>query len=174
MDIALASVGLIFAAPLIAVIVLLVRRESPGDGLFRQLRVGRNEEEFICYKIRSMRIDAPNVATHLAPAVAITRLGLTIRRVKLDELPQLWNVLKGDMSLVGPRPCLPDQVELIAERRKTGVFMIRPGITGLAQVEGVDMSEPQVLAERDAEYVARRSLGLDVKLICRTVFGHRH
>ncbi len=100
----------------------------------------------------------------------MTPAGSLLRALKLDELPQLWNVLLGEMSLVGPRPCLPNQERLIAERRKRGVFAIPPGVTGLAQVRGVDMSEPERLAELDETYLRTRSLGMDVRLILKTIF----
>ncbi|MFP4245441.1 MAG: sugar transferase, partial [Ectothiorhodospira sp.] len=102
--------------------------------------------------------DTASVATHLASASAITPFGRFLRRTKLDELPQLWNVLKGEMSLVGPRPCLPNQEELIAERERRGVFNVRPGITGLAQVNGIDMSDPARLAEVDEQMVKHQTL----------------
>lgn len=109
--------------------------------------------------------------THEVSAASVTSVGKFLRSSKLDELPQLWNVLRGEMSLVGPRPCLPVQEELIEERRKRGVLEVLPGITGLAQVEGIDMSDPQKLASRDADYTNSRSFGLDLKIIARTLFG---
>ncbi len=170
-DVAVSAPGLLLCAPLILLIVILVRRNSPGDGMFRQTRVGRHEIPFTCYKIRTMRTGAPNVGTHLVPRDQTTRVGALLRRTKLDELPQLWNVLKGEMSLVGPRPCLPSQTELIEERRNLGVFATRPGITGLAQVEGIDMSEPHRLARRDRDYVEQQSCGLDLNILVRTFAG---
>jgi len=121
-----------------------------GAPLFFQTRVGRNQKPFTLVKLRTMRSGTAEVATHLADEAAVTRWGRFLRRSKLDELPQLWNVLKGDMSLVGPRPCLFSQTELIEERAKRGVFAARPGITGLAQISGIDMSTPRLLAETDA------------------------
>jgi len=110
-------------------------------------------------------------ATHLADANAVTAFGRFLRRTKLDELPQLWNVLKGEMSLVGPRPCLFSQEELIAERSRLGVFDARPGITGLAQVNEIDMSMPKLLAETDAKMIAAMSLAAYFRYILMTVFG---
>jgi O-antigen biosynthesis protein WbqP len=169
-DVTAAAIGLLFAAPLILILTIAVRIESKGPGIFSQNRIGRDGRIFRCHKLRTMRQDAPNVPTHQASTTAITRLGGFLRRTKLDELPQLWNVLRCEMSFVGPRPCLPMQVELIEERRKRGVLQILPGITGLAQVNGIDMSDPVRLAEKDAEYLRDRSLLGDLELIYRTVF----
>lgn len=170
-DVAVALLGLPVALPVIAILALLIRRGSEGPGILSQTRVGRNGRPFQCYKLRTMRKDAPQVPTHDAAPIHITPIGAVLRRTKLDELPQLWNVLKGDMSLVGPRPCLPTQTELIAERQKRRVLTLRPGITGLAQVSGIDMSDPVRLAEKDAEYLHRRSFLLDLRILCRTAFG---
>ncbi|MDN2566848.1 sugar transferase [Aquibium sp. A9E412] len=172
-DLVAAAAGLALAAPLIAVLVLLVRLESPGPGLFVQTRVGRAGRPFRCRKLRTMRAGTAAVPTHEAPADAVTRLGRMLRRSKLDELPQLWNVLVGEMSFVGPRPSLTSQGVLIAERRRRGVLALRPGITGLAQVHGIDMSDPRRLAEVDARYLAERSLALDLRILAATLFGGR-
>ncbi len=138
--------------------------------MFRQVRVGRNEQTFICNKFRTMHQGTAQRGTHEISASALTPIGSVLRSFKLDELPQLWNVLKGEMSLVGPRPCLPNQTKLVAERRARDVFSATPGITGLAQVEGIDMSRPEKLAEIDQTYIRTRSLGMDLKLILRTLF----
>ena len=129
-----------------------------GSPLFLQKRVGRFRAPFVLIKFRTMRPATASVATHLADANSITSFGRVVRRTKLDELPQLWNVLTGEMSLVGPRPCLFSQEELIAERSKLGVFDVRPGITGLAQVNEIDMSRPKLLAETDAKMISTMSL----------------
>lgn len=139
--------------------------------LFLQQRVGRHQKPFTLIKFRTMRLDTASVATHLANASAVTRFGSFLRRSKLDELPQLWNVLRGEMSLVGPRPCLLSQEELIAERAALGVFSARPGITGSAQVRGVDMSTPALLARTDAEMLASLSLWEYLRLIVLTLVG---
>jgi lipopolysaccharide/colanic/teichoic acid biosynthesis glycosyltransferase len=118
-----------------------------------------------------MKVDTASVATHLASSASITPFGHFLRRTKLDELPQLWNVLKGEMSLVGPRPCLFNQEELVAERVVRGVFDVRPGITGLAQVQGIDMSTPRFLAETDAQMLKTLSLFNYFKYILLTVLG---
>lgn len=142
--------GLLLGAPVLAVLWLIGCFDT-GVPLFCQERVGRYQQPFVLVKFRTMRLDTASVATHLADASAVTAFGRFLRRTKLDELPQLWNVLRGEMSLVGPRPCLFNQTELITERAIRGVFDARPGITGLAQVQGIDMSTPELLAKTDAE-----------------------
>lgn len=142
-----------------------------GSPLFRQERVGRYQKPFTLVKFRTMRPDTASVATHLADASSVTKLGHFLRRSKLDELPQLWNVLKGEMSLVGPRPCLFSQTELIDERESCGVFNVRPGITGLAQIKGIDMSTPRLLAETDALMLKEMSLRAYFTFIFKTVTG---
>lgn len=150
---------------------LAVRLQSPGPGVFRQVRVGRDGKPFTCYKFRTMVLATPNVGTHEVAAAAITPIGRFLRRTKLDELPQVVNLLRNEMSLVGPRPCLPSQEQLVEERRKRGVLAIKPGITGLAQVNGIDMSDPPLLAEWDERYLKLRSLLLDLKIIIATALG---
>lgn len=172
-DVGASIVGLAFAAPVIALAMLAVRIETPGAALFRQTRIGRGEAPFTIYKIRSMHAGVKSEATHLMPDSATTRVGRILRRTKVDELPQLINVLRGEMSLVGPRPCLPTQSELIAARRRLGVFAVRPGITGLAQVRGIDMSDPERLAAVDHEYIEAASAAGDVKLIAATILSSR-
>jgi lipopolysaccharide/colanic/teichoic acid biosynthesis glycosyltransferase len=146
--------------------------ESRCNPILNQTRVGRHLQPFRLYKLRTMRLDTAHVASHLAPSSQITRVGGLLRRLKIDELPQLICVLRGDMSLVGPRPCLPAQTELVEERSRRGVYTARPGITGLAQVNGIDMSTPVELAIADAEYVHNMHLALDLRLLARTVIGH--
>lgn len=133
--------------------------------------MGRNQVPFVLVKFRTMRPDTVSVATHLADASAITPFGRFLRRTKLDELPQLWNVLWGDMSLVGPRPCLLNQQELIAHRAALEVFAARPGITGLAQVQGIDMSTPELLAKTDAQMLASLGVVDYFRYIVLTVLG---
>lgn len=170
-DIVASALGLIALSWLIVLLLIVVRLTSPGPALYAQPRVGRRLRPFICYKLRTMHADTPSAATHDTPTTSITQFGHWLRRSKLDELPQLWNVLRGDMSLVGPRPCLPIQVELIEARQRLHVFDIRPGITGLAQVENIDMSSPQQLAAADAVYLREQSFTGDLKLILRTLIG---
>ncbi len=170
-DILASVAGLIVFGPVILVLAVWVRRDSPGPGIFAQARVGRGERIFTCYKLRTMRQGTVSAASHETPVSAVTDLGTFLRKWKLDELPQLWNVLRGEMSFVGPRPCLPVQADVIEARRARGVFELRPGITGLAQVHDVDMSQPERLAEVDAEYGATRSFAGDLLLILQTVTG---
>lgn len=170
-DLVVASIGAIVAAPVILVCMAAIRIDSPGAALFRQTRVGKGEREFTCLKLRTMRIGTRNAPSHETGSSSVTSVGRFLRASKLDELPQLWNILKGDMSLVGPRPCLPEQATLIEARRRYGLYDIRPGVTGVAQVAGVDMSAPEELAALDATYLQDKSLKADVKLIVATLLG---
>lgn len=174
LDIAVAALSLIVVFPVIMVLIVLIRRDSPGPGIFVQERIGRYGKTFRCLKLRTMRAGSPNVPTHDAAPSYTTSIGNILRRTKLDELPQLLNVLRGEMSLVGPRPCLPSQSKLLAEREKLGVHSLRPGITGLAQVSGIDMSDPIRLAQEDAEYLHNHSIYLDIKLMVMTVLSLRN
>lgn len=169
-DVVLSLSGLIMGAPILALLWMLGWLDTRSP-LFRQERVGRYQRPFILVKFRTMRPDTASVATHLADASTVTKLGRFLRRSKLDELPQLWNVLKGEMSLVGPRPCLFNQVELIDERESREVFNARPGITGLAQINGIDMSTPRLLAETDALMLKEMSFRAYFKYILKTVTG---
>lgn len=169
-DVALSICGLLLLSPLLFVLYVAGYLDT-GAPLFRQVRVGRDRMPFVMMKFRTMRSDTANVASHLADAAAITQFGSFLRKTKLDELPQLWNVLKGEMSLVGPRPCLFNQTELIAERVSRGVFYVRPGITGLAQIKGVDMSTPKLLAETDARMLNDMNIGVYFASIFKTVTG---
>lgn len=169
-DLVLSLIGLIMGSPVLALLWVIGWLDTRSP-LFRQERVGRYQKPFILVKFRTMRPDTASVATHLADASAVTSLGKFMRRTKLDELPQLWNVLKGEMSLVGPRPCLFNQTELIAERTLRGVFDARPGITGLAQTKGIDMSTPALLAETDATMLSEMNMQAYFKYILKTVAG---
>lgn len=148
-----------------------IRCDSEGSGLFVQPRIGRHGRVFKCWKFRTMQIGTVQAGTHEVSAAAVTRIGRFLRRTKLDELPQIWNILRGEIALIGPRPCLPVQTQLIEERNRRGVLNVLPGISGLAQVEGIDMSDPARLASRDAEYIALRCILLDLRLVLRTAFG---
>ena len=170
LDIVLSATGLILLGPLLLLALLLAWLDT-GSPLFAQRRVGQNRQPFVLLKFRTMRPGAASVASHLADASAITAPGRCLRRTKIDELPQLWNVLKGEMSLVGPRPCLFDQEELIEERARRGVYNARPGITGLAQVRGIDMSAPALLAETDAAMLATLNLRRYLFYILLTILG---
>ena len=170
LDLLLASFGLLVGSPILLLIMLLGLFDT-GSPLFFQTRVGRHQKPFRLVKFRTMRPDTASVATHLADPKAVTGLGHFLRRSKLDELPQLWNVLAGQMSLVGPRPCLLSQTELIHERERRKVFEHRPGITGLAQVQGIDMSTPELLARTDAQMLQTLSATSYFKYILLTVSG---
>jgi lipopolysaccharide/colanic/teichoic acid biosynthesis glycosyltransferase len=170
LDVIFASLGLVFGSP-IFVLLTVIGFYDTGSPIFKQERVGQNMRPFTLVKFRTMHKDTASVATHLASALSITPFGSFLRRTKLDELPQLWNVLKGDMSLVGPRPGLFEQEELTAERDKLGVFSVRPGITGLSQINEIDMSTPRQLAESDAKMIAEMSLSNYFKYIFQTVAG---
>lgn len=169
-DISFALIGLVLLAPLMLLLVLMGFFDT-GAPFFYQERVGRGSRPFMLVKFRTMKRGTPSVATHLASASSITRFGHFLRRTKLDELPQLWNVLRGDMSFVGPRPCLFSQKELIDERMARGVFDVRPGITGLSQLHGIDMSTPRLLAETDAEMLNTLSFRSYFHCILMTLLG---
>jgi O-antigen biosynthesis protein WbqP len=169
-DIFFSFLGLFVGFPIFLAIYIIGLFDT-GSPVFRQSRVGRNQQPFELIKFRTMSVDTASVASHLASAASITKLGGLLRRTKLDELPQLWNVLKGEMSLVGPRPGLFNQEELTAERASRGVFLARPGITGLAQLNSIDMSTPQLLAETDAKMLADLSISNYLLYILQTVTG---
>lgn len=157
--------------PVMLFVGFAVKVDTPGPIVFSQNRVGRGERTFRCHKFRSMYVSAPERPTHDSIQADVTRVGRILRRTKLDELPQLVNVLFGEMSLVGPRPCLPSQNVLIEARRRLGVNELRPGITGLAQVNGIDMSEPEQLARVDAIYAANANALMDLRIIIASLPG---
>ncbi len=169
-DIIFSFVGLLFLSPILLILFVFGYFDS-GSPIFRQERVGKGKRPFRLMKFRSMHVNAPSVATHLASASSITNFGVFLRKSKLDELPQLWNVLVGDMSLVGPRPNLFNQEELIHERDSLGVYSVLPGITGLAQINKIDMYTPQRLAETDAKMIQELNTLGYFKYIFLTVFG---
>ncbi|MCP1338542.1 sugar transferase [Idiomarina sp. M1R2S28] len=162
--------GLIIGFPIL-VLLTLIGLFDTGSPIFRQERVGKNKKPFVLVKFRTMKKDTASVASHLASSASITKFGHFLRRTKLDELPQLWNVLKGEMSLVGPRPGLFNQEELTQAREAKGVFNVRPGITGLAQVNKIDMSTPQLLAETDAKMISTLNIKSYFQYILMTVTG---
>ncbi len=170
LDFTFSLLGLVFGFPVL-VVIYIVGLFDTGAPVFKQERVGRNKKPFILVKFRTMSMDTASVASHLASTASITKMGGFLRKTKLDELPQLWNVLKGEMSLVGPRPGLFNQGELTLARDGKGVFNVRPGITGLAQVNDIDMSTPELLAKTDAKMIAAMSLGNYFKYIFQTVAG---
>lgn len=169
-DIIFSFFGLLILSPILFILIIIGYFDT-GSPFFHQDRVGKSLKPFRLMKFRSMYINAPSVATHLASATSITPFGSFLRKSKLDELPQLWNVLMGDMSLVGPRPNLFNQEELIKERDARGVYSIRPGITGLAQINKIDMSTPKLLAETDAKMIQKLNTLGYFNYIFLTVFG---
>lgn len=169
-DFSLALVGLVVAFPVLMILAAIGLFDT-GSPVFRQVRIGRYQEPFTLVKFRTMELNTASVASHLVGSASITRFGQFLRKSKLDELPQLWNVLKGEMSLVGPRPGLFNQIELTNERARRGVFDVRPGITGLAQVSQIDMSTPALLAETDQKMIQSLTLGSYFKYILMTLAG---
>lgn len=169
-DFLFSFVGLLLLSPLMLALIVAGYFDT-GSPIFRQERVGRHKKPFNLLKFRSMHVNAPSVPTHLASSSSITRFGGFLRQSKLDELPQLWNVLVGDMSLVGPRPNLFNQEELIEVREYLGVYSVRPGITGLAQINKIDMSTPRLLAETDAKMIQSLNVSSYFKYILFTIFG---
>jgi len=169
-DIFLSLLGIVLLSPAFVVVFIVLLFES-GSPVFSQKRMGRNKTPFILIKFRTMSLDTVSVATHLLDRSSVTTFGNFLRKTKLDELPQLWNVLRGDMSLVGPRPNLLNQEELIKAREALNVYSVRPGITGLAQIRGIDMSMPDLLAKTDAKMISTMSLIKYFKYIFLTVAG---
>lgn len=177
-DILAAGLGLIVLSPVFLVLAIAVRLESKGPALHWSRRVGRFNRIFAMPKFRTMRMGTPDVATHLLsdPGQWITPMGKVLRKTSLDELPQLWSVLLGDMSLVGPRPALFNQDDLVALRTAAGVDVLRPGLTGWAQIHGRDELPVPDKAKLDADYLANRTFRLDLSILVRTaltVFGGR-
>tara|TARA_R110001592_G_scaffold298955_1_gene569784 strand:+ start:3096 stop:3656 length:561 start_codon:yes stop_codon:yes gene_type:complete len=170
LDIVFSFFGLLFGFPILVVLTVIGFFDT-GSPIFRQERVGKNKTPFTLVKFRTMKLDTASVASHLASTASITPFGGFLRRTKLDELPQLWNVLKGEMSLVGPRPGLFNQEDLTLAREANNVFKVRPGITGLAQVNDIDMSTPELLAKTDAEMIKTMSVSNYFKYIFLTVSG---
>lgn len=171
LDFALAAAGLLATSPIVLAAAVVVRMTSAGPAIFAQPRVGQHERVFVCYKMRTMKAGTRSAASHEVTVAAITGVGAVLRRTKLDELPQLWNVLVGEMSLVGPRPCLPIQQEVIEARRNRQVFSVRPGITGLAQIRDIDMSDGPKLAEADAQWLEQGSVRTYLETILQTLRG---
>ena len=170
LDVLFSLLGMLFGLPVFLVVIILSLLDH-GSPFFKQSRVGKNQQLFTLVKFRTMAIGTQSVGTHLVDPSSITKLGRFLRKTKLDELPQLFNVFAGQMSLVGPRPCLPNQTELVQERSKRGVFDVLPGITGVAQINEIDMSTPRKLARYDQIMVRRMSLGLYLRMIFATAVG---
>ncbi|RCS69130.1 sugar transferase [Vibrio casei] len=170
LDFVLAFFGLLFLWPVLLLITIIGYFDT-GSPLFFQTRVGRHQKPFTLIKFRTMAVDTASMATHLLKKDNATKLGRFLRKTKLDELPQLINVLKGEMSLVGPRPSLFNQKDLITARNEKNIYNARPGITGLAQINQVDMSTPERLAELDAQMLKTLDIKHYVKYIFATVTG---
>ncbi len=169
-DIFLSSLGLIVFSPLIVLVYLIIYVENRSP-FFYQERLGRKMKIFLLVKFRTMSIGTGNYATHLVDPRSVSMIGKFLRKTKIDELPQLWNVLKGEMSIVGPRPCLTSQEELIKARLKFNIYRTKPGITGLAQINGIDMSDPFLLAETERKMLRNFNILSYFYYIILTVFG---
>ena len=178
-DIIFSFLGMIILSPLFLCVALAIKIDDSGPVLFKQKRVGAKKEYFWLFKFRSMKTITPDIPTHLLndPEQYISRVGGFIRRTSIDELPQLWNIFKGDMSIIGPRPALWNQDDLIAERDKYGANYVRPGLTGWAQINGRDELEIPVKAKLDGEYVSALNSGgfkgfaMDVKCFFGTILS---
>ena len=166
-----ALVMLVLLSPLFLVVALLIKLESKGPVFFKQERIGKDNVNFTIYKFRSMRTDTPDVATHLLdnPDIFITKTGGFLRKTSLDELPQLINIVKGEMLFVGPRPALYNQYDLRDLRTEKGVHVLYPGVTGWAQVNGRDELEIPAKVEFDRQYVERRNIFMDIKIVFMTI-----
>lgn len=172
-DFIISLIGVIVLSPIILIVALAVKFTSPGPMLFKQRRIGKNNVEFEIYKFRTMRIDTPNVPTHLLenPEQWITPVGKFLRKTSLDELPQLFNILKGEMSIVGPRPALYNQIDLKEMRTEAGVHKLVPGLTGWAQINGRDEIPLSLKVKLDKEYLMKKSLFFDIKIIFMTALS---
>lgn len=163
-DVVASGLGIVVLSPLIAGTALAVKISSPGPVIFKQERIGKGKRLFEIYKFRTMRIDTPNLPSHMIDASEwMTPIGATLRKLSLDELPQLWNIFKGDMSVIGPRPALWSQFDLMAERDLYGANDVRPGLTGWAQINGRDELTIEAKSALDGQYVQRRSILFDLK-----------
>ena len=170
LDIIIASLGLIILSPVLLITAILIKLESKGPIIFKQLRAGKDSNPFYIYKFRSMRIDAPNKSTNEFKNAEdfITKIGKAIRKTSIDELPQLFNILKGDMSIVGPRPVILKEKDLIQLRKEYNVDSLLPGITGWAQINGRDTIGDMEKVKYDYEYLKSKSIKLDIKIMCMT------
>ncbi|WP_176273411.1 MULTISPECIES: sugar transferase [unclassified Enterococcus] len=171
-DFILSLIGIIVLSPVLLLLCLAIKIDSKGPIIFKQKRVGKNKTHFNIYKFRTMKIDTPKeMPTHLLsdPDFYITKVGKILRKTSLDELPQLFNIIKGDMAVIGPRPALWNQYDLIEERDKYGANDIRPGLTGLAQISGRDELEIPIKAKLDGKYTDNISLMMDIKCFFGTI-----
>lgn len=170
-DLIIASLLAPVALTVCILVAIPIMIECRGSPFFRQVRLGQHERLFRLLKLRTMAIGTKDAASHEIGTSTVLRTGVVLRKLKIDELPQIWNVLIGDMSFVGPRPGLPVQTELTKSRREYGVYDLRPGITGLSQIEGLDMSTPHALAISDARYLGKWSPRQDIAILLGTAFG---
>ena len=172
-DFVMSLIGIVVLSPIILIVALAVKFTSPGPMLFKQRRIGKNNVEFEIYKFRTMRIDTPNVPTHLLenPEQWITPVGKFLRKTSLDELPQLFNILKGEMSIVGPRPALYNQIDLKEMRTEAGVHKLVPGLTGWAQINGRDEIPLSLKVKLDKEYLMKKGFFFDIKIIFMTALS---
>jgi O-antigen biosynthesis protein WbqP len=171
-DIILSLIGLIVLSPIYLILIIAIKLDSRGPVLFKQKRIGINKTHFNILKFRTMRIDTPkDTPTHLLenPEQYITKMGKFLRKTSLDELPQIWNIFVGQMSIIGPRPALWNQYDLIAERDKYGANDVPPGLTGWAQINGRDELPVEVKSKLDGEYVEKISFWMDVKCFFGTI-----
>ena len=172
LDFSLSTVGLVILSPVYGILVLAIKADSKGPILFKQKRVGIHKQLFNIYKFRTMSIDTPkDTPTHMLknPDQYITKVGKFLRKTSLDELPQIFNIIKGEMSIIGPRPALWNQEDLIAERDQYGANDVRPGLTGLAQISGRDELEIPIKAKLDGQYVKNISFSFDCKMFFKTI-----
>lgn len=168
-DIISSGCGMVVLSPIIAGTALAVKLTSPGPVIFKQQRVGKNKQLFNIYKFRTMRIDTPDLPSHMINANDwMTPIGATLRKFSLDELPQMWNIFTGKMSVIGPRPALWSQFDLVAERDKYGANNVQPGLTGWAQINGRDELTIEAKSALDGEYVRKRSIGFDLRCFLGT------
>ena len=173
-DIVISGLAIVVLSPVLLLIAIAIKLDSKGPVLFKQKRVGKNKSHFMIYKFRSMYVDTPSdMPTHLLkdPTAMITKVGAFLRKTSLDELPQLFNIFKGEMAIVGPRPALWNQYDLIEERDKYGANNIRPGLTGWAQINGRDELEIDIKARLDGEYAEKIGLLMDVRCFFWTIFS---
>jgi O-antigen biosynthesis protein WbqP len=174
LDFTIAIVGLVVLSPVLLALIFCIKLDSEGPVLFKQRRIGKGKSEFYILKFRTMKIETPkDTPTHLLkdPGSYITRVGKFLRKTSLDELPQIFNILKGEMSIVGPRPALWNQYDLIKQRDKYGANNISPGLTGWAQINGRDELPIKIKARLDGEYVVEISFAFDVKVFFKTLFS---
>jgi len=172
-DIVLSLIGLIILFPFFIIFAIIIKLESKGPVFFKQKRFGKNKKFFMIYKFRTMRKDTPkDMPTHMLNNAEsyITKFGGFMRKTSIDELPQIINILQGNMSIIGPRPALWNQEDLIEEREKYGANNVRPGLTGLAQISGRDELEIPIKAKYDGEYVQKMSILFDIKIFFKTIF----